>query len=429
MKSQQKKYANGAVDAALESDVKRIVNAMLQAGEVDIELDDTEIRELVKRSSDAAHAVLQRVIADTDAGREGLAQRLDLTDATVKESLNRIAAVKKVVDEGGNVKDAVSLALSKAKGTDEARIRQVADELFQKTYAAEVVKAGKTGDASKVPLPPLLKVDPFYVENEQTATIEFYLDTNRHAIASGPSGSGKTYPFEQVLRKRGLRYIKVSCADGLSQGDFIAKQGVRANKSGTGSETYWLYGFIVVAMLNGLPLILDEIDKVQPELLAVLNAVTETRRFLIAQTGEAIVAKPGFIVFATCNTLRDTTGVYSGFRLDASLPNRFVGVKADYLPAKDEIKILVRVGVAEKDAKNLVGIFNGLREAYNAGKLTQAPSTRIAVRICRMMLGQNDEGNGTFPKVSLTQAFDYAMLNLMPDAEVNEALAVIKQGI
>lgn len=414
-------FANASASAVVSDEalIRSVVNRMFADGDIDLEIDDSEIRKQItdlETKSNERHNRVSDAMGKSIKLGETLVQGLE----DVKKEVNdKLAAF--------DVTTTVRNELSKAGTLDDAKVRQIADELFQKVYAANTAKAAQSGEQQ--PLPALEKVDKFFVENKQTVPIQRCIDGHFHGMASGPSGAGKTYPIEQMLRKNGRRYVKVSVADGITLSDFLCRQNVRVNEKKGGTETHWTYGFLPFAMLNGLALVLDEIDQCQPEIVSVLNAVLETGVLYIPQTGERIVAVKGFQVFMTCNTLRDATGNYQGFRLNAALLNRVVFIKADYLDAAEEIAILERVGLAKNDARIIVGLFNALRAAYQAGKLTQAPSTRIAVRIARCLLGMNDDGAKCMTPMKLEEAFSFCLLDGLPENEVKEAKACFKQGI
>lgn len=417
------------------SRIKSIVQDLFSSGEVEMDIDDSDIRKHINS-----------VQTEGRNDRASLTKRVDTIDQTITGTLSvrvkelgeqidkRLKGIQDEANQGiRNLADSMPKELEhllsqkvKSQMTfDEAALRRVADEVFQTLFTDAVADAVDAGDLQ--PLPALLTVDPFFVENSQTAQIERCIRTLRHAMASGPSGAGKTYPIEQILRKHGKRYLKVSVADGLSFSDFVARANVRSTKEGT--ETYFTYGFLPFSMKAGIPLILDEIDQCQPEVVSVLNAALETRKLYVPQTGETIEAGDDWQVFMTCNTLRDSTGVYSGFRINSALLNRVVFIKADYLDPKEEIGILKRVGLHEKDAKVIVAIFQGLRAAYAAGKLTQAPSTRLAVRIARCLLGHDDNGKKVDAPLGLGESFAFCFLDGLPENEVKEAAEVIKHAI
>jgi MoxR-like ATPase len=427
-----KKLHNLAVEepTADTETIRNLIRA--EVASIELDIDDTEIKAsiaAVQKDNDNKHeahtVVLRRIVQDNTAATA----KLDLAVAAKLETLS--ADTMKGLDTIANaVNSQIATEIGKRVNTaatyDEAKLRQVADSVFQTLFVNGVAQSAKSG--GKQPLPALQKVDPFFVENDQTGRIALALRTRRHSMASGPSGAGKTYPIEQVLRKEGRRYLKVSVADGLSYADFIARANVRATDKGT--ETYYTYGFLPFSMTAGLVLVLDEVDQCQPEIMSIINAALECRRIYIPQTGETIEAHKDWQVFMTCNTLRDSSGAYSGFRLNAALLNRLIFIKADYLPAAAEVEILTRVGLAKADAKKIVGILHAMRAAYAQGKMTQAPSTRIAVRIARIILGHDDDGAEVADSaLTLADAFAVALLDGLPDSEVKEAANCIAHGL
>jgi MoxR-like ATPase len=403
-----------------EEQVRQLVTRILENLELDVEEKD-----VVKYAEPLINRKMEEL---TKLSKANFTQMGDDITKFLKQHDDGVRKV--LMEQAKTLQDAIAVSVQQQGANKvkfvEADMKRIADEVFQSGFTASVAASLKSGQST--PLPPLLPVDKFFVEDAYvTKRIDYAIRSRRHIMASGPSGSGKTFPLENMLRKHGQRYLKVSVADGLALSDFLAKPAARA--TGTGTETFYTYGFLPIAMLNGMGLILDEIDQCQPEIISVLNAVLETGRIFIPQTGETIEAKQGFQVFMTCNTLRDDTGNYSGFRLNAALLNRIVFVKCDYLPAKTEASILARVGLTPTNAEKLVGIFNGLRAAYEARKLTAAPSTRIAVRIARCMLGQDEEGNKCVEQLSPQEAMDFCLLDGLPAAEHREAAAIITNGL
>ena len=263
--------------------------------------------------------------------------------------------------------------------------KQLADAVqvaLQSSVGQAVSKGLKDGELRA--LPSLIAVDPHYVRTQTGEEIAESFAEETPLMVSGPSGSGKTFPIEQELRLAERRYLPpISVADGLTRQDLIIRQAIQQNAKATGVETIWRYGVLPFCMMNGLAIILDEFDQLQPELAAVIYYVSEYRKLVIPETGETAEAMPGFQIFATCNGLRDTTGLYSGFRLSNALTNRFDFVKADYLAEVDENAIFRKYGVDITTAAKLTEFLNRCRKQYEAGKLTFAPSTRVGCRVAK----------------------------------------------
>lgn len=388
------------MSSSIETAIAATIKEMFARGELSLELPDANIVDAVLRAhphigTNPAEAI--KAIADT-AGK-----RLDNLQHSIEAKLK---------DAGSKV--------------DEAKVNAMIDGFFQKCYA-ENVKKEATAKSGKKPLPELVEVDPLFVHNGVCDQIELMVNTQRHVMLSGPSGSCKTFPVEQVLRKMGRRYLKISICEGMNQNHFIAAPKV-SNENGV-SVTSYEDGFVTYCVRNNIVCVLDEVDNTQMENLACLRAVSETGVLLVPQTGERLVAGDEFLLIMTCNSLRDSTGNYSGYRLDNAITNRMRFIKCDYLSAPEEIAILERTGLSAPAAKGLVHTFKGLRAAYQAGKINQAPSTRIAVEVSMMMQGKDKHGKKVTKPLQLAEAMAFCLLNSLPDAEYNEAVAVLKQGL
>jgi len=286
-----------------------------------------------------------------------------------------------------------------------------------------VITGVKGGDT--LPLPGLEPVAKEYCSSTKTSElIRRSIRSNRHMMVSGPAGSGKTYPLHQELNAVKRRHITVSCADGVSYGDLVVRQELRATAKG--NETIWRLGVLPFAMENGVALILDEVDQLAPELLQVLNACLESRKLLIPATGDVITAHKDWIVGVTLNSLRDDTGVYSGFRVDERTCQRFMFIAADYLPVAEEINVVeCATGITGKVITEVVGIMTALRVAHFQGRLRGAPSTRVAIRVVRLMHGLNDENISTDSGLTLAESLECAYLGGMPKSQITEAVVTL----
>ncbi len=274
---------------------------------------------------------------------------------------------------------------------------------LQSSVGQAISKGLKDGELRA--LPSLLPVDSHYVRTQTGEEIAESFAEETPLMVSGPSGSGKTFPIEQELRLAQRRYLPpISVADGLTRQDLIIRQAIQQNAKATGVETIWRYGVLPFCMMNGLAIILDEFDQLQPELAAVIYYVSEYRKLIIPETGETTEAMPGFQIFATCNGLRDTTGLYSGFRLSNALTNRFDFVKADYLSEVDENAIFKKYGVDLATAARLTEFLNRCRKQYEAGKLTFAPSTRVGCRVAKKI------AQGVGVRVALNRCMIHALV-------------------
>lgn len=312
---------------------------------------------------------------------------------------------------------AAALATAEAK-VDPAKLAEAARAALVAEIIPEVA-ALKDGAATLAPEIP--SADPLYLDSTETSTlVRWMLANDRHMLVSGPSGSGKTFPIEQECAKAGRRAIKISCAEGITYGTLVARQTLTQDKDTGATVTRWQDGALVRAMRSGAVLILDEIDHIPGSILAVLYAVTDSRsgpaRLEVPDSGELVTAAPGFLIAATCNAQRDTTGSYTGNRLSAALVGqRLAAIPADYLPHKLESEIFQRAGAAKSAANELAEQLAKLRALYQAGEIGLAPSTRIGVQIVR------DCADG----LTLAQAWTVRLLGGLDEEQAKRAQAAI----
>ena len=307
--------------------------------------------------------------------------------------------------------------------TDDEKMRVMIDESFRSGVGK--VMAAEVRDGTKVVLPPLQPACPYFVETPIVEAIEYHLQSGQHIYIDGPSGAGKTYPIEQVLRKHGKRYVKVNFADGIRLSDLTTKQEIVVQDGKT--QTKYIDGLLPFCMRHGLPLIGDEVDQLQPETTSIMNPTMDKfpGELLLPGSGERVTASPGFWVALTGNCLTDETGLYSGYKSSNALTNRCAGLKATYLEKKDEIKILEADGLDKTEARMIVNVMHELRDLYTSGgAVSQAPSTRQAVRISRYLQGKDVMGNDNpnLSPLSRDEAWHYAYFNFLPQAEYKEAI-------
>jgi len=68
-------------------------------------------------------------------------------------------------------------------------------------------------------------------------------------------------------------------------------------------STEWANGPFVRAMIEGIPIVCDEIDQFSPESRCSLHACLDDPAAITLANGERIVARPGYCVIATTNAL------------------------------------------------------------------------------------------------------------------------------
>lgn len=291
------------------------------------------------------------------------------------------------------------------------------DVLLGEIGKAGAIDAALSGAAPV--LPALLPMDPDYVRTSTGERIARALKRGRRFIlVSGPSGSGKTFPAEQECRALSRRAIKLPCGDGVTRADLIARQTASAGSTG------WQEGVLPLCMRHGLVLILDEMDKLDPLVLAALNSALEREPSLLLPWGEQLLPAPGFCVIGTCNGLTDETGLYTTHTMSADLPNRAAGalVHADYLEATRECDILVRrTRVDAGKAGKIVSALGTLRSLMLKGALDAAPSLRVGLAVAEEITGPDP--------VASDVAWSVALLDgLKPTQRKSAQVAIANAG-
>lgn len=156
-------------------------------------------------------------------------------------------------------------------------------------------------------------------------------------------------------------------------------------------------GPLITAARHGLSVCLDEFNTLDPGEATGLNSFLEGKPFSVPETGETILPRPGFRIFATMNP--KTPGYRGRQKQDMANDDRFVDMFVSYLPAELEIplveKVILRIAqgarmtpdaaALREQATRFVRIANDIREKYmgdsmGADALPCTMSTRTLLR-------------------------------------------------
>ena len=199
----------------------------------------------------------------------------------------------------------------------------------------------------------------------------------------GLSGCGKTLQIEQACaatRRELVRApITIETDEDSLIGHYILENG----------DTYFQYGPVVVAMLRGAVLLLDEFDKASSRIMC-LQPVLEGKPLLIKKTNELIYPAPGFNVCSTANTKGQ--GAECGYFcssnvMDEAFLERFaIAYDCDFPDPEVEKSILTKVmgshGINDtKFAKHLTNWAENIRNVARQGNASDLITTRRLVHI------------------------------------------------
>lgn len=164
--------------------------------------------------------------------------------------------------------------------------------------------------------PPLT---PWEVPEELAAFVWAY-SRRHHTYIMGESGLGKSLMVRQVFA-----YTKQKYYDVTSHGN-ATKALLLGCNSIVGGDTKFVYGPLVRAMKEGVPLLWEEMDRTPSRLTTLAHTVMQEGRLEIDETGETVIAQPGFCIIGTGNTKGrgDTSGRYTSAEvMDGAFIRRF----------------------------------------------------------------------------------------------------------
>jgi hypothetical protein len=220
-------------------------------------------------------------------------------------------------------------------------------------------------------------------------------------FTTGLSGIGKTMFWEQACAELGREYIRVNITTETDEDDLIG--GFRLRNG----ETYFELGPVVVAMIRGAVLLLDEIDLASPKIMC-LQPILEGKPLTIKKLGVTISPAPGFNVVATANTKGrgDVKGKFIGTgHLNEAFLERFpITIEQDFPPPATEEKILQKTFVqaggtltpsAREFIKTLAAWSATIRDAFKNEAGDDVISTRRLCHIVRafVVFGETNDNN------------------------------------
>lgn len=195
------------------------------------------------------------------------------------------------------------------------------------------------------------------------------------------SGFGKTYLVQQICAELKRECVRINFSTETSQDDLIG-----ANTLIDGNIVFQ-EGPVLTALRLGQILLLDEIDRSQPNNLLILNSILEGKCYYNPKTKELIKAKEGFNVVVTANTRGSGSddGKYLAQILDSAFLERFViTFEQPFPPTKVETKILLHYTDDNDFVEKLVKWSDVIRKTFSSGGVDELISTRRLVHIVQV---------------------------------------------
>lgn len=221
----------------------------------------------------------------------------------------------------------------------------------------------------------------------------------------GPTGTGKTSMVRCFAAMTNRPFLRINCTPQTTVADFVGHLEVKDR------ATVFVPGPLTLSMQFGYILVVDEIDRADPAIGAVLFPAMEDVPTLTLKEDDTKVveAHPDFAMFVTANSLglHDEQNVYTGAQaVDAALLSRCgLQIFVDYHDAETETRILVARGIAKKIAAKVVKASEAIRKLIADGRVVGAWGTRHSINLSEnaLDLGSFEEGFSATAQASFTR--------------------------
>jgi len=207
-------------------------------------------------------------------------------------------------------------------------------------------------------------------------------------FVAGLSGNGKTMLIEQSAARTKRALIRTQCTTETDEDDIIG--GFRL----INGETKFIKGPAVRAMELGCVLLVDEVDRADPNKIMCLQGILEGKPYYMKKTGEIIYPRPGFNICVTANTKGrgSDNGLYTAAKiLDDSWLERFVVTIEQQWPSPSVERHILR-NVAKNDPEmddfisHLVNWGQVVRKTFDDNAIEEVISTRRLIHVLRTFL-------------------------------------------
>lgn len=202
----------------------------------------------------------------------------------------------------------------------------------------------------------------------------------------GLSGNGKSTQVEQICAKLNRPMIRVNINQMTDEDQLIG------SKTLVNGNIEIVEGPIILAMRHGMVCVLDELDCAHPNLILMLNGISEGKPFYFKLKNEVITPASGFNLIATANTKGKGSddGRFIGTNVlnEAFLERFAVTMIQDYPSLKTEMKILTNVMTLhncldEDFAKSLAKWASSIRITFEDGGCDEIITTRRLIHIIK----------------------------------------------
>lgn len=228
---------------------------------------------------------------------------------------------------------------------------------------------------------PTIETDGFFVEEDVWWNLMVDMKEGVNVLFKGPAGSGKTELVLLACKKLGLDchvYDMGSMYDPIS--DLLGVHRM------TPSGSVFDYAQFTQDIQHEGVILLDELSRATPAVNNILMPVLDNRRTLRVEMAGAkdqrsIPVHPKCRFIATANIGPQYAGAND---IDIALRDRHDEIETNYMPAQEEIKMLVKnFKIANADAVNIVNTARTVREIAAKGDIELPITTRETIRAAK----------------------------------------------
>ena len=223
----------------------------------------------------------------------------------------------------------------------------------------------------------------FYVESKNWKYLVRNIMRKKPTFLIGPTGTGKTELILMACKQLG---INCEVHDmGAMQDPLTDLLGCHRIKDG--SSTFDYAKFVSDIQKPGV-ILLDELSRAPLMTNNILFPCLDSRRELPLAIADSegprsVKVHPDCVFIATANIGSEYSGTQE---IDAALMNRFLPLKVDYMPSRNEVEVLKkRCNISEDDAATIVKFANVMRQENRKGSIMYPVSTRENIAIGEMI--------------------------------------------
>jgi hypothetical protein len=191
---------------------------------------------------------------------------------------------------------------------------------------------------------------------------------------TGPTGCGKSERVRQFYARLNVPVLQMSCTRDTRMWHILGTRDL------TAAGTTFVPGLLYKGMKYGYPVILDEVYRLQPSITSKFHTVRDHGEIYIEDTGETLVAAPGFKLIMTANQtgFGDFSGNHPGdAEQDMAFLNGTPSFECGYPAADIETEIVQRILEAstplfktdtflQSFAPTMVAVANDARAAFGS---------------------------------------------------------------